>query len=918
MKHKTSSPSLCAVVALTLVACGGGRGALHSGTAREHGSLGAGDHPRPSDPREAAEGDEGERDLERQRYIEALHKAAPGVDWRAIEAANHERERQRRVDAVRNMGAGAALRTGFVWEEVGSRNLAGHTRTAHLGPDLGAGRALYLGSANGGVWRSDPTGGSWAPMSDDVFGGADDVLALAPPTGAEPVVVFRKGTNVYRSDDGGATWDLAGGLGAVAEGRRLILLADAGQTLLLAARGPSGGGTKLGVWASSDQGRTFQRRKSFATDFPGDIWAPRVGAGAGTDLFALERGRLWRSTDAGVNWTALAATSTTATEGVLTGSEAGAPHLYVGLRETGWELFRSTDAGASLQARGALVGYWNGTRTLVAFPDDPNRLLHGGVECKRSSNGGSTWTLVNSWGSYYGNPAQRLHADIRHIDVQPDPAHPPNPPTSAGGHLAYIHTDGGTYVSTDFGQSVQNLCLDGLGVGQFYGTLTSTADPDLIVGGTQDQGYQRGARLPSTGPGPSTPFTQLTSGDYAHLVSPDGTHRRVYSVYPGFVLVQRGEANPALSQASFPAFGSALWLPPLAAEATDTEAFYILGETLWRCRWNGSSWTATQRSTQSFSEGPANYGSALAFAPSAPLRGYAANDDGTLFRTLNGGVTWTAATQTGPDPHYVHGQSFAIDPANPDLVAVGGSGYSTPGVRLSTDGGVTWSAHHTGLPSTLVYDLAWAGDGSGDLYAATEAGAWVRRAGAAAWESAMGLDAPSTTYWSVEAVPGGERMRFGTYGRGIWDLSLTPKQLGVRYCSPATPNAVGVPGELTATGSDVASDNAFVLNASALPAGTFGFFFTGDARASVTQPGGSQGVLCVGGGIGRYVAPGQVQQANAAGEFSLAVDLTQHPRPIGVVSVQAGETWTFQAWYRDTYIVFPTSNFTDALEVTFR
>ncbi len=868
--------------------------------------------PAPTDPR-GGEG-EGERNEQRERYLEALHRTAPGDDWRAIEAANHEAERQRRVDLVRS----DAPPPPHVWEEIGSRNQAGHTRCAHLGPDLsssgGPGRELFLGSANGGVWRSDPAGGSWRPMSDHVFGGADDLFALQPPAGAsEPIVVYRQGSKVYRSDDGGATWDLATGLTGLTQGRRLLLLPDAGQTLLLAARGPSAGGsTRFGVWASTDGGRSFVRRHTFANNFAGDVWAPRIGALAGATVFAAERGRVWRSDDAGGTWSALAATSTTATEAVLTGSEAGAPHLYLGLRETDWQLSRSADAGASFQARGTLSGYWNGTRTLVAFPDQIDRLLHGGVECKRSSNGGSSWSVVNTWGSYYANPAQRLHADIRHIDVQPNPANP------AGAHLAYIHTDGGTYLSTNFGQSVLNLSLEGLGVGQFYGTLTSSFDPDRIVGGTQDQGYQRGTRVPATGPGPSTPFDQLISGDYAQLVSPDGTHRRVYSVYPGFVLIHRGEASPSLSQLDFPAFGSALWLPPLATQPTDTEAFYILGASLWRCRWNGSTWSSTQRSTFDFGAGSADYGTAIAFSPSAPLRGYAANDAGVLLRTADGGVTWTAASQTGPAPHYFHGNTFAIDPVDPDVVAVGGSGYSTPGVRLSTDGGVTWAAWAQGLPATLVYDLAWAGDGSGDLYAATEAGAWVRRAGEPAWENAMGLTAPSTTYWSVEAVPGGARMRFGTYGRGIWDYHLPPREYGERYCSPAQPNSVGNTGLLRATGSDVVAQNQLALQAEGLPPGAFGFFLNGSARASVQFPGGSQGVLCVGGAIGRYVAPGQIQQADLSGAFQLALDLAAHPTPAGTVAVQPGETWRFQAWYRDSLLGIPTSNFTDALEVLFR
>jgi len=47
-------------------------------------------------------------------------------------------------------------------------------------------------------------------------------------------------------------------------------------------------------------------------------------------------------------------------------------------------------------------------------------------------------------------------------------------------------------------------------------------------------------------------------------------------------------------------------------------------------------------------------------------------------------------------------------------VAVGGSGYSTPGVVRSTDGGTTWQDEVVGLPSTLIYDLAY--DPEGNLY----------------------------------------------------------------------------------------------------------------------------------------------------------------------------------------------------------
>lgn len=123
---------------------------------------------------------------------------------------------------------------------------------------------------------------------------------------------------------------------------------------------------------------------------------------------------------------------------------------------------------------------------------------------------------------------------------------------------------------------------------------------------------------------------------------------------------------------------------------------------------------------------------------------------------------------------------------------------------------------------------------------------------------------------------------------------------------------------MTATGSDVAVDNNLTLGASGLPNNAFAFFITALGQAQVNNPGGSSGNLCLGGAIGRYVGPGQIQQAGSAGTIALMVDLTQIPTPNGFVTANAGDTWNFQAWYRDSSSTGPTSNFTRGLELTFQ
>ena len=118
---------------------------------------------------------------------------------------------------------------------------------------------------------------------------------------------------------------------------------------------------------------------------------------------------------------------------------------------------------------------------------------------------------------------------------------------------------------------------------------------------------------------------------------------------------------------------------------------------------------------------------------------------------------------------------------------------------------------------------------------------------------------------------------------------------------------------MSASGSNIVADNDLVLRALGLPPNSFGFFLASTDQGFVAAPGGSQGNLCLGGAIGRYVGPGQIQNSGAGGTISLAIDNMQVPQPTGSVAIVAGETWNFQLWSRD----ISGSNFTDGYEVTF-
>jgi hypothetical protein len=159
---------------------------------------------------------------------------------------------------------------------------------------------------------------------------------------------------------------------------------------------------------------------------------------------------------------------------------------------------------------------------------------------------------------------------------------------------------------------------------------------------------------------------------------------------------------------------------------------------------------------------------------------------------------------------------------------------------------------------------------------------------------------------------------FGGGGWGIDDIAFdsgTPT-VGTNYCT-ANVNSTGQTGLISGSGSAVVANNNLTLEASRLPNNAFGYFLTSLTQAVTPNPGGSLGILCLGGQIGRYTGPGQIQNSGGTGSFSLLLNLTQIPTPTGFVPAVVGQTRSFQTWHRDSVGGAAVSNFTNGLAVTF-
>ncbi len=693
----------------------------------------------------------------RKAWFRERHRAPPGVDWRELERANGLAQIAKRnalADAPPVL-PGAGDEPIPVWVERGSVNLAGRMHVAQHSTD---GRVVYSGSSLGGLWKKVPGRPGWVPIGDNLYGGVHWLAVMPPEQPGGPDVVLTSsdyGGLIHRSADDGATWSAPSGLGNVWDVRRVLTPTDGSGAVFVL----KGNGSEYRLLRSTDGGQSF----NWAFDlgpYAGDLWAPRDGGGR---LYLMAGDGIWTSDDLGDSWSHVGPLPTGSSTAELTGSEAGGPRLYAVLDEA--ELWRSDDAGRHWQYLHPVEDYW---RSLNASVRNPDLFAWGGVEVHVTRDGGHAFDVVNTWDQYYGDPLRLLHADIPGLDVVLD---------ERGREIWYIATDGGLYHSLDGLHTVRNLSMSGLRVSQYYSTLTSVADPDHVAGGSQDQGYQ--IAITSTGDDPLVTFEQVISGDYGHLTSGDGTHEMVFSVYPGFVLVQIGAEQPWLDYIEFPPGETYAWLPPIVADPVDHDEFYFPATRLYRYVRSGGHWQPEPWSSEVFGEGGGEYLSAIRFSPLDPDRVYAATNHGRLFRSDDHGVSWTASSTTGPEPHYFYGTAVLPSRFDPDTVYVGGSGYGgRTALWRSTDGGLSYEPWDDGLPETLVYCLEEAPDGSGRIFAGTEQAAYERRVDGGGWVDITGADAPITIYWSAEALTAENTIRFGTYGRGIWDYQLDPDHQG--------------------------------------------------------------------------------------------------------------------------------------------
>ena len=729
-------------------------------------------NPQPTDVIIVDEED-GDSHLERQRWMEQMHKTAPGDDWRKIDRDNIKNLRETRR-AARLMKSGSDIieigegRIRGEWNEKGSHNLSGRMHCIDVDFENGH---IYGASAGGQVWRGTLEGEDWTSLSD--YNQVKDIVfirAMKRGDGSVRVMMATNngsftGTEIFQfTDDDGNTWkEPSTGDMRYYKGNNLVRALSTPDQDIYMLFHRSG---RSYVLRSSNLGDDFVEIDNLRTSSDVDLWAPRFDQG---DVYLVDQDELYvlnendefeKRSDVSVNFPT-SSIDRIQLNGCVTGDSTC---LYVMYRlDNTTRFIASENSGVNWSIREDVFKGPFMTNSFGVSTVDPNLLGFGEVNAHRSKDGGSTWEIINGWGEYYQNMSSKLHADIPEMEFIKKPD---------GGELCFISTDGGTYVSENGLDGVKNLSLAGLHISQYYTVYTNRENPNIIYAGSQDQGFQRAVQE-SDG---IVSFEQTISGDYGHIVSSDGG-KSLWTVYPGFAMRYPNAAGDNNNVMWSFTGENHFWMPPLMADPYFPERVYLAGGTsstgnhLWYLDHKSSGISVTEL-PYDFSNGTSARISAMAFSPINKDYRYVLNSDGRFFYSSDRGTSWEMSDSRGPGSHYFYGNTIIPDVNDINTIYIGGSGYSGYSVWVSYDGGKSFISMSRGLPNTLVFEMAINEDGT-LLFAATEVGPFVWIKSAEEWFDLSGGIAPEQTYWAVDYMPSTRTARFGTYGRGIWEFKIT-------------------------------------------------------------------------------------------------------------------------------------------------
>jgi photosystem II stability/assembly factor-like uncharacterized protein len=426
----------------------------------------------------------------------------------------------------------------------------------------------------------------------------------------------------------------------------------------------------------------------------------------------------------------------------------------------GAQVYRSDDGGETwrLTHKARLddvfgdYGYYFGQ--IGVAPDNPDKVFVLGVPLLVSEDGGKTFKSAGG----------SNHADNHAIWF--DPRWP---------QRVAVGNDGGLCLSWDGGKSWQKL--NNLPVGQCTTLALDSASPYRILTGLQDNGTLRG---------PSTfDAARNNPWDWETVGWGDGSAVQVDSRDNENILIswqfgegmrrnlRTGESHsvqPRAQPLEEPLTYN--WISPIVLSPHHQDIVYFGADRLFRSMDQGKTWTGLgQRLAGPPRGGNVPYG-ALVHVSESPLRFgevYVGTDEGKVWRTLDGGVTWKDVSTGLAQGKWV--SRVVASPHEPSVVYVAQSGYReddfAPYLFRSSDKGETWVSIAEGLPNEPINVIREDPITPGLLYIGTDMGVFVSCDAGKTWE-AMAGGLPHTPVHDLQVHPRDRDLVIATHGRSVY------------------------------------------------------------------------------------------------------------------------------------------------------
>ncbi|MDK9699550.1 MAG: T9SS type A sorting domain-containing protein, partial [bacterium] len=336
----------------------------------------------------------------------------------------------------------------------------------------------------------------------------------------------------------------------------------------------------------------------------------------------------------------------------------------------------------------------------------------------------------------------------------------------------YVGNNGGIFKSSDAGATWIDKSGGGLSITQFYRIGVSAQNPNIVIGGSQDNGtsFLRNNtwRRVIGGDGMDC-LINFSNSNYMYGNIQNGNMQRSYN--GGLTWV---DANSGVGEES------RAWAAPFVINHQNPSTLFRATTMIYKTTNHGANWFAISSQI-----GGASPLTSLAVAPSDSNYLYLSNGT-SLYRTTNSGANWNRMT-TAPSSI----SRIAVHPTNPEHLWLTVEGYSANNkVFVSTNAGTTWSNLSAGLPNIPVNCVAVHPNQPLQVYIGTDLGVFVSNTGGGNWINfSQGL--PSVIVDDLEIQLGADVLVAGTFGRGVW---LSPLEVfnTTGEAKPELPNTVRI------------------------------------------------------------------------------------------------------------------------------